>query len=180
MQHVVSLEAGPIKLNAFDWRHSDASIFHAVKMERNVMFLILTLIIIIASFNIITGLTMMVKDKTKDISILRTMGASCRSILIIFTMTGSFIGIAGTSLGVGLGLSFALNIERIRQWLQSITGEHLFSEEIYFLSTLPAKVDFSEVIMIASISLGLSFLATLHPAFKASRLNPVQGLKDIF
>ncbi len=164
-------------IEAFDWRHSDASIFHAVKMERNVMFLILTLIILIASFNIITGLTMLVKDKTKDIAILRTIGAEKSSILKIFILTGSFIGCVGTLLGVGLGLSFALNIETIRQFLQSLTGATLFAEEIYFLSTLPAKVDSSEVFLIAAISLVLSFLATLYPAWKAATLNPIEGLK---
>jgi lipoprotein-releasing system permease protein len=150
---------------------------HAVKMERNVMFLILTLIILIASFNIISGLIMMVKDKTRDIAILRTMGATKSTILKIFFLTGASIGGIGTLLGVGLGLSFALNIERIRQFLQSLTGVELFSAEIYFLTTLPAKVDYDEVILIVCMGIGLSFLATLYPSWRASSLDPVEGLR---
>jgi lipoprotein-releasing system permease protein len=164
-------------LQASDWRHSDQAIFHAVKMERNVMFMILTLIIFIASFNIISGLTMMVKDKTKDIAILRTIGTSKKSILTIFFLIGASIGGIGTILGIGLGLGFSLNIERIRQFLQNLTGAELFSEEIYFLSTLPAKVDFNEVWMISLMSIGLSFLATLYPSWRASCLDPVEGIR---
>ncbi len=165
-------------LRALDWRHSDASIFHAVKVERNVMFLILTMIILIASFNIISGLTMMVKDKTRDIAILRTMGATKKSILHIFFLTGASIGGVGTLLGVGLGLSFALNIERIRQFIQNLLGTELFSEEIYFISRLPAKVELNEVLLICAMGIGLSFLATLYPSWKASSLDPIEGLKS--
>lgn len=179
VQQVLNANPQTQKLHAFDWRHSDASIFHAVKMERNVMFLILTLIILIASFNIITGLTMMVKDKVKDIAILRTMGCSRRSILLIFIMTGSFIGVVGTFLGLVLGLSFAVNIENIRQFLQSFTGATLFSEEIYFLSTLPVHVDKTEIIIIACTSLLLSFLATIYPSWRASTMDPVEGIKSV-
>lgn len=164
-------------VQALDWRHADLSIMHAVKMERNVMFLILTLIILIASFNIISGLIMMVKDKTRDIAILRTMGATKNTILRIFFITGASIGGVGTLLGVALGLSFALNIEGIRQFLQSMTGAELFSEEIYFLSTLPAKVEFDEVLRIVAMGIGLSFLATLYPSWRASSLDPVEGLR---
>ncbi len=164
-------------VRALDWRHADISIMHAVKMERNVMFLILTLIILIASFNIISGLTMMVKDKTRDIAILRTMGATKNSILRIFFLTGASIGGVGTVLGVILGLSFALNIESIRQFLQGLTGAELFSEELYFLSTLPSKVEADEVIRIVLMAIGLSFLATLYPSWRASSLDPVEGLR---
>ena len=164
-------------VQALDWRHADISIMHAVKMERNVMFLILTLIILIASFNIVSGLIMMVKDKTRDIAILRTMGATKNTILRIFFITGASIGGVGTLLGVALGLSFALNIEGIRQFLQSLTGAELFSEEIYFLSTLPAKVEFDEVLRIVAMGIGLSFLATLYPSWRASSLDPVEGLR---
>jgi len=165
------------QVRALDWRHADLSIMHAVKMERNVMFLILTLIILIASFNIISGLIMMVKDKTRDIAILRTMGASKNTILRIFFLTGASIGGIGTLLGVALGLAFALNIEEIRQFLQSLTGAELFSEEIYFLSTLPAKVECDEVLRIVAMGIGLSFLATLYPSWRASSLDPIEGLR---
>lgn len=164
-------------LNAVDWQHSDAQIFHAVQVERNVMFIILTLIIVIAAFNIISSLIMLVKDKTRDIAILRTMGASQGSLLSIFLLTGSTIGIIGTLVGVVIGLSFSLNIEKIRQLLQSLTGTDLFSAEIYFLSQLPAKVNFTEVFLIASMALLLSFLATLYPAWRAAKLNPVEALR---
>lgn len=167
---------GP-KANVVDWRHSDAGIFHAVQVERNVMFLILTLIILIASFNIISSLIMLVKDKTRDIAILRTMGASQKSVMKIFMITGSSIGVIGTLTGVTLGLTFALNIETIRQWLQKFTGSDLFSAEIYYLTQLPAKVDFSDAFIVALMALGLSFLATLYPAWKASKLDPVEALR---
>lgn len=168
----------PEQLQAVDWQHSDSQIFHAVQIERNVMFLILTLIIIIAAFNIISSLIMLVKDKTRDIAILRTMGATRNSLLRIFVLTGSTIGISGTLIGTILGLSFALNIEKIRQLLQSLMGTELFSAEIYFLSQLPAKVNFKEILFIIIMTLSLSFLATLYPAWRAARLDPIQGLKS--
>jgi lipoprotein-releasing system permease protein len=160
-----------------DWQHGDSQIFHAVQVERNVMFLILTLIILIASFNIISSLIMLVKDKTRHIAILRTMGASRLSLMRIFFLTGASIGVVGTVLGVGLGLGFALNIEAIRQFLQGLTGTELFSAEIYFLSQLPAKVDWAEVGTVVTMALALSFLATLYPAWRAARLDPVEALR---
>lgn len=167
----------PGELNAVDWQHSDSQIFHAVQVERNVMFIILTLIIIIAAFNIISSLIMLVKDKTRDIAILRTMGASRGSLLGIFLLTGSTIGTVGTLVGIILGLSFSLNIEKIRQFLQSLIGTDLFSAEIYFLSQLPAKVNFTEVFLIVGMALLLSFLATLYPAWRAAKLDPVEALR---
>jgi lipoprotein-releasing system permease protein len=166
------------KAKVLDWEHSDSSIFHAVQVERNVMFLILTLIIVIAAFNIISSLIMLVKDKTRDIAIMRTMGAARSSILKIFFLTGASIGTIGTLSGVLLGLSFALNIESIRQFLQKLSGTELFSAEIYFLSQLPAKVDWSEVITVIVMSLALSFLATVYPSWRASRLDPIEALRS--
>lgn len=163
--------------HVLDWKHSDSHIFHAVQVERNVMFLILTLIILIAALNIVSGLIMLVKDKTKDIAILRTIGASRLSIMRIFLLTGSSIGVGGTLLGVTLGLSFALNIESIRQFLQRFLETDLFRAEIYFLTQLPSKVEISEVLLIVCITLTLSFLSTLYPAWKAARLDPVEGLR---
>lgn len=174
--HDLRDQLGP-QVNVLDWQHSDAGIFHAVQVERNVMFLILTLIILIAAFNIISSLIMLVKDKTRDIAIMRTMGATQRSMMGIFVLTGAAIGFVGTCMGIMLGLSFALNIESIRQWLQGFTGTDLFSAEIYFLSKLPAQVDWNEVTLVAAMAFGLSFMATLYPAWRAARLDPVEALR---
>lgn len=164
-------------VRVLDWQHGDSHIFQAVQVERNVMFLILTLIILIASFNIISSLIMLVKDKTRDIAILRTMGASRRSMMRIFFLTGAAIGFIGTMVGVILGLGFAFNIESIRQFLQGLTGTELFNAEIYFLSQLPVKIDWHEVMTVISMALSLSFLATIYPAWRAARLDPVEALR---
>ena len=141
------------------------------------MFLILTLIILVAAFNIITGLIMLVKDKSRDVAVLRTMGATRAMIMRIFFMDGAFIGVVGTTFGVILGLLFCYNIENIRQFLQNLSGRELFSSEIYFLSQLPAKVDNMEVLLVVVITLVLSFLATIYPAYRASKFNPAEALR---
>jgi len=160
-----------------DWTRTNASFFNALQVERNVMFLILTLIILVAAFNIISGLIMLVKDKGRDIAILRTMGASRGAIMRIFFLAGASVGIFGTGLGVGLGLLFTQNIESIRQGLQSLTGTELFSAEIYFLSKMPAEVDPNEVFWVVVMSLGLSLAATLYPSWRAARTDPVEALR---
>lgn len=164
-------------LRFISWTKAHSSFFEALKIERNVMFLILTLIILIAAFNIISGLVMIVKDKVADIAILRTIGASKRSILKIFLTVGCSIGVTGCLLGTLLGLLFCQNIESIRQFLQTLTGKTLFDAEIYFLSRLPAIVDYQEVTTIVLMTLGITFLATLYPAWRAARLNPVEALR---
>lgn len=161
----------------FDWQGANSSFFTAIQVERNVMFLILTLIILVAAFNIISGQIMLVKDKGRAIAILRTMGATRGMIMRIFLMTGASIGVVGTLGGLGLGLLFCDNIETIRQWLQALTGTELFSAEIYFLSKLPAIVDPGEVLAVTGMALGLSLLATLYPSWRAARLDPVEALR---
>ena len=161
----------------YDWKQSNAAFFNAIEVERNVMFIILTLIIVVAAFNIITGLIMLVKDKSRDIAVLRTMGASKGMIVRIFFIDGAFIGVVGTIIGLVLGLLFCDNIEDIRQGLQNILGRDLFSAEIYFLSKLPAKVDMKEVLTVVSISLMLSFAATLYPSWRAAKMDPVEALR---
>ena len=164
-------------IRVMDWQQTNASFFNALQVERNVMFLILTLIIVVAAFNIISSLIMLVKDKGQDIAILRTMGASRGMIMRIFLISGASVGVIGTIAGSLLGLAFASNIESIRQGIQALTGTELFAAEIYFLSKLPAIVDLNEVLSVVLMGLGLSFLATLYPSWRAARLDPVEALR---
>jgi lipoprotein-releasing system permease protein len=160
-----------------DWQRANASFFNAIQVERNVMFLILTLIIVVAAFNIVSSLIMLVKDKGRDIAILRTMGATRGMIMRIFFLSGVSIGVIGTFAGVILGLTFAINIETIRQWIQALTGTELFSAEIYFLSRLPAHVEALEVTAVIVIALVLTFLATIYPSWRAARVDPAEALR---
>jgi lipoprotein-releasing system permease protein len=160
-----------------DWQQANSSYFTAVMVERNVMFLILTLIIVVAAFNIISSMIMMVKDKGRDIAILRTMGATRGMILRIFILSGASIGIIGTVAGFALGLGIADNIEAIRQIVQSISGVDPFNPTIYFLSQLPSKVDPLQVALVVGMALALSFLATIYPSWRAARLDPVEALR---
>ncbi|MCW0233541.1 MAG: lipoprotein-releasing ABC transporter permease subunit [Ferrovibrio sp.] len=161
----------------YDWQQANAQFVSALEVERNVMFLILTLIIVVAAFNIISSMIMLVKDKGRDIAILRTMGTARGTIMRIFVIAGASIGVLGTGSGFALGLAFALNIESIRQALQAMTGWQLFPAEIYFLSQLPAKVDSTEVVYVVIMGLTLTLLATLYPSWRAARLDPVEALR---
>jgi lipoprotein-releasing system permease protein len=159
------------------WRQANAQFFNALEVERNVMFLILTLIILVAAFNIITGLTMLVRSKGRDIAILRTMGATRGAIMRIFFLAGMTIGTVGTAIGFGLGLAFALNVDAIRRFLERFTGAELWSAEIRFLSQLPAKVETGDVVSVVAMALVLALLATLVPSWRAAQLDPVEALR---
>ncbi|MES2031231.1 MAG: lipoprotein-releasing ABC transporter permease subunit [Pseudomonadota bacterium] len=160
-----------------DWRQRNSTFFNALQVERNVMFLILTLIVLVAALNIVSGLIMLVKDKGSDIAILRTMGASQGSIMRVFLITGAAIGVVGTLVGFIVGLLVCFNIESIRQFISWMTSTELFSPELYFLSKLPAEVDIGETSAVVIMALTLSFLATLYPSWRAARLDPVDALR---
>jgi lipoprotein-releasing system permease protein len=174
-RHIAAALGGDVRI--VDWQQANSSLFNAVEIERNVMFLILTLIILVAAFNIISGMIMMVKDKGRDIAILRTMGASRGMILRIFMLSGASIGITGTLAGFVLGVLFTKNIEAIRQFVQGILHVNLFSAEIYFFTRIPARLDPGEVGAVVAMALALSFLATIYPSWRAARLDPVEALR---
>ncbi len=160
-----------------DWRQRNATFFNALQVERNVMFLILTLIVLVAALNIVSGLIMLVKDKGSDIAILRTMGATQGAIMRVFLITGSAIGFVGTAAGFLLGTVVCLNIDSIRRFLSWLTNTDLFSSELYFLSKLPADMNVKETTAVLVMALGLSLLATLYPSWRAARLDPVDALR---
>jgi lipoprotein-releasing system permease protein len=170
-------EAAARPIYMVDWRQRNATFFNALQVERNVMFLILTLIVLVAALNIVSGLIMLVKDKSSDIAILRTMGASQGAIMRVFLITGASIGVVGTVVGFLVGLVVCLNIEDIRRFLSWLTNTNLFPPELYFLSQLPADMDGRETTAVLIMALGLSLLATLYPSWRAARLDPVEALR---
>ncbi len=167
---------GPLA-KVMSWEQANESFATALQVERNVMFIILTLIILVAAFNIISSLIMLVKEKGRDIAILRTMGATQGMILRIFFLSGSLIGVIGIILGCTLGITFALNIESVRRVIEKLSGTNLFNPEIYFLTQLPSKIDWTEVTTVVLTALGLVFLASIIPAWRAARLDPVEALR---
>ncbi len=160
-----------------DWRQRNKTFFDALNVERNVMFIILTLIVLVAALNIISGLIMLVKDKSSDIAILRTMGASRGSILRIFLIAGASIGTCGTFAGLLLGVVVAHNIEGLRNFLNNVMHTNLFPSELYFLSHLPSVIEPSDVIAVTAMALILSLLATIYPSWRAANLDPVEALR---
>ncbi len=162
-----------------DWQQTNNSFFAAIQVEQNVMFLILTLIILVAAFNVISSLIMMVKDKTRDIAVLRTIGAGRGAVLRIFLMVGASIGVTGTVLGTVLGVLFCLNIQTIQGWVEAITGRSVFDPTVYYLAHLPARLDWHEVAQIIVMALVLSLLATLYPSWRAAKTDPVEALRNV-
>jgi lipoprotein-releasing system permease protein len=160
-----------------DWRERNKTFFDALNVERNVMFIILTLIVLVAALNIVSGLIMLVKDKGRDVAILRTMGASRGAIMRIFLITGASIGVAGTFAGFLLGLLISTNVEAVRQILNRLLHANLFPAELYFLSRLPSVVDPRDVLAVVAMTLALSVLATIYPSWRAAKLDPVEALR---
>ncbi len=172
----VNQELGP-GYRTLDWQQANSSFFNAIQVERNVMFLILTLIILVAAFNIISSLIMLVKDKGRDIAVLRTMGATRGMIMRIFFLSGASVGLIGTLAGFGLGVAFSFNIQTIQGWLEGLIGTDLWNAEIRFLTQIPAVIDWTEVATVLAMALGLCFAATIYPAWRAARLDPVEALR---
>ncbi len=170
-------EAAGRPIYMVDWRQRNATFFNALQVERNVMFLILTLIVLVAALNIVSGLIMLVKDKGSDIAILRTMGATQGAIMRVFLITGAAIGVVGTGVGFVIGVIVCAYIEDIRRFLSWLTNTELFSPELYFLSQLPAHMNVKETTAVVVMALGLSLLATLYPSWRAARLDPVEALR---
>lgn len=176
MKAAINKAAGPAAI-VNDWTQRDSSFWGALKVERSTMRLILMLLVVIAALNVISGLVMLVKNKGRDIAILRTMGAGRGSILRIFFMAGASVGALGTITGLMLGVLFCTYIGQIQDFVEWVTGQAVFSSDVYYLSHIPAKLDWAEVALILGWALGMSFLATLLPAWQASRLDPVEALR---
>ena len=164
-------------LTIIDWKKRNSSFMNALDVEKNVMFVILTLIILVATFNIISSMIMLVQTKKSDIALMRTMGASKYLIIRIFMLTGSIIGILGTIIGAILGIIVSINIETIRNFISTLFGQELFSPQIYFLSTLPSNINFHEVLVVMGLSLSLTLLASIFPAWKAAKISPAEALR---
>ncbi|MDG6094383.1 lipoprotein-releasing ABC transporter permease subunit [Acetobacter sp. AN02] len=176
-QRIADMLADP-QIMVRDWTRSNNAFFGALEVQKNVLFLILTLIILVAAFNVISSLIMMVRDKTVDIAVLRTMGATRGAVMRIFLMCGAFVGVSGTVAGTVIGVVFCRYIESIRHGIEHLTGTNLFNPEVYYLVHLPTRMVWSEVAEVVVMALGLSLLATLYPSWKAARTDPVESLRN--
>ncbi len=162
---------------AQDWTQTNSNFFRAIQIERTVMFIILSLIVAVAAFNIVSTLVMLVTDKQGDIAILRTLGASPGSIMMIFIITGVFIGLIGTAVGVGIGVLIAENIDVIVPWIENVAGTQFMPADVYYISEVPSRLDWANVGLVSLMAFALSFLATLYPAWRASRVQPAEALR---
>jgi lipoprotein-releasing system permease protein len=162
---------------ASDWTRSHANFFRAVEIEKRVMFIILTLIVAVAAFNIVSTLVMLVTDKQADIAILRTLGASPRSIIQVFMIQGSLIGVIGTLIGVVGGVLIGYNVDVVVPAIENVLGFKFLAKDVYYISDLPSDVQLADVMTIGLVSLVLSFFATLYPSWRASRVNPAEALR---
>ena len=178
IEREIARALGDVPARLVDWQQNNNSFFAAVQVEQNVMFLILTLIILVAAFNVISSLIMMVKDKTRDIAVLRTLGAGRGAVMRIFLMCGASVGITGTLIGTVLGVLFCLNIQTIQHWVEAVTGTKVFNPEVYYLTHLPARLDWHEVLQVILMALALSLLATLYPSWRAAQTDPVEALRN--
>ncbi len=176
LKNIIKNKVGK-ELIVLDWKNKNSTFINALNVEKNVMFLILSLIILVAAFNIISSMIMLVNTKRADIALLRAMGASKLVIIKIFLMIGSFVGIIGTFFGTLLGIYLSMNIEQVRQFLSFLFNQNLFSPEVYFLTELPSEIKFYEVLYIISISVTLSILACVYPSWKASKVTPAEALR---
>ncbi len=174
---IVNKFADEYGISAVDWRMTNAAVFEALNVQRLVMFIILSMIILVAAFNIISSLVMLVKDKQRDIAILRSFGVSRLQIQKIFILCGVSIGATGALLGLLLGVCLAVNLDAIRIWLESITGHAMLGEQLYFLAALPSRIDWKEVVAIIAMALLLSVIAAIYPARKAAKMNPAEALR---
>jgi lipoprotein-releasing system permease protein len=161
-----------------DWQHANDQIIGVLQVQKDTMFIVLGLIILVAAFNVISSLIMLVKDKRRDIAVLRTLGASSAAILRIFLMCGAFVGVAGTLIGTAIGVVFCRNIVAIQHWIEDITGGRVFDSSVFMLTTLPDKVDWGDVSRVVVLGLALSLLATLYPSWRAARTDPVEALRS--
>jgi lipoprotein-releasing system permease protein len=160
-----------------DWTRSHANFFRAVQIEKNMMFIILSLIVAVAAFNIVSTLVMAVTDKQADIAILRTLGASPRSIMAIFMVQGVLIGAVGLAIGVAGGVALALNIDVVVPFIERVTGAQFLSKEVYYISQLPSELQWGDVITVTGVAFVLGIVATLYPSYRASRVNPAEALR---
>ena len=165
------------EFKADDWTHTQGSLFSAMKMEKTMIGLLLPMIVAVAAFNIIATLIMVVNDKGADIAILRTIGATPRQIMAIFMVQGTVIGIVGTLIGGVLGVIAALNVSEMVGWVERVTGQHIFSSDVYFVSNLPSELQGGDVLLICSAGFILSFLATVYPALRAAKIEPAHALR---